>query len=61
MKETDIRDSKTIGRYQKLVDQDTKKLFSDKKNFKNINYKSWGCKKVKKLFKKKNFTYFLQG
>ena len=58
MKETDIRDSNTIRRYQQLVDQDTKKLFSDKKNFKNINYKSWGCKKVKKLFKKKNFTYF---
>ena len=58
MKESDIRNTKTLQRYQNLVDQDVKKLFSNKKNFKKINYKSWGCKRVKKIFKKKNFSYY---
>ena len=25
---------------------------------KKVNYKSWGCKKVKKIYEKKNFKYF---
>ena len=54
MKESDIRNNQTLQRYQKLVDKDVKKLFSNKKNFKNINYRSWGCKKVVKIFEKKN-------
>ena len=58
MKESDIRDSSILQKYQKLVDKDVKSFFSNKKNFKKINYKSWGCKKVKKIFKKKNFDYF---
>ena len=58
MKESDIRNIQTLKRYQNLVDQDVRKFFSNKKNFQNINYKSWGCKKVKKIFKKKNFNYF---
>ena len=55
MKESDIRNIQTLKRYQNLVDQDVRKFFSNKKNFQNINYKSWGCKKVKKIFKKKKF------
>ena len=58
MKESDIRNNKILKKYQKLVDKDTKSFFSDKKNLKKINYKSWGCKKVKKIFVKKNFIYF---
>ncbi len=58
MKETDIRDNKILQRYQRLVDKDIKFFFKNKKNFKNINYKSWGCKKVLKIFKKKNFNYY---
>ena len=58
MKESDIRDINILKQYQKLVDKDVKKIFSNKKNFKNINYKSWGCTNAKKLFEKKNFTYF---
>ena len=58
MKESEIRDNKVLQKYQKLVDQDIKKIFSNKKNFKNINYKSWGCKKIIKIFEKKNFKYF---
>ena len=58
MKESEIRDQKKLSKYQNLVDLDIKKFFYDKKNFKNINYKKWGCYKVKKIFEKKNFTYF---
>ena len=58
MKESDIRNTRTLKKYQKLVDQDVRRFFSNKKNFKNVDYKSWGCKKVKKIFKKKNFNYF---
>jgi len=58
VKESEIRDNRTLKKYQKLVDLDVKKFFSSKKNFKNVNYRTWGCKKVKKIFKKKNFTYF---
>ena len=58
MKESDIRDNYILKKYQKLVDEDVKKFFSNKKKFNTINYKSWGCKKVKKIFKKKNFNYF---
>ena len=57
MKETDIRDNYTLKKYQKLVDKDVRKFFSKKKDFKNVNYKSWGCKKAKKIFTKKNFVY----
>ena len=58
MKESDIRDNQILQRYQKLVDKDVKDFFSSKKNFKKINYKSWGCKKVKKIFKKKTSIIF---
>tara|TARA_B100000029_G_C17598862_1_gene965106 strand:+ start:512 stop:1489 length:978 start_codon:yes stop_codon:yes gene_type:complete len=58
MKESDIRNNKILKRYQALVDKDIKKFFNQKKNFKNVNYRSWGCREVKKIFKKKNFTYF---
>ena len=58
MKESDIRSNKSLQKYQKLVDKDVKKYFLNKRNFTNINYKSWGCKKIKKLFVKKNFSYY---
>jgi len=58
MKESDIRDNKILQKYQKLVDKDVKYFFSKKNNFKKVNYKSWGCKKVTKIFKKKNFSYY---
>ena len=58
MKESDIRNTNVLKKYQKLVDKDVKKIFSNKKNLTSVNYKSWGCKSVKKIFKKKNFTYF---
>tara|TARA_Y100000590_G_scaffold432312_1_gene548194 strand:- start:774 stop:1754 length:981 start_codon:yes stop_codon:yes gene_type:complete len=58
MKESEIRDQHKLSTYQKLVDLDIKKFFYNKKNFKNINYKKWGCGKVKKIFEKKNFSYF---
>ena len=58
MRESDIRDKRNLRKYQKLVDQDVRNIFSDKKNFRNVNYKSWGCRKVKKIFEKKNFTYY---
>ena len=58
MKESDIRNNYILQKYQKLVDKDVQNFFSSKKNFKKINYKSWGCKKVKKIFKKRNFDYF---
>ena len=58
MKESDIRDSNILKKYQKLVDEDVRKFFYNKKDFKDINYKSWGCKKVKKIFEKKRFKYY---
>ena len=58
MKESDIRDNSTLKKYQKLVDKDVKTLLLNKKNLKKINYKAWGCKNVKKIFIKKNFSYF---
>ena len=58
MKESDIRSNKVLKKYQKLVDKDAQKFFSTKKNLKSINYKSWGCKNIKKIFIKKNFNYF---
>ena len=57
MKESDIRDNNLFQRYQNLVDIDARKFFYNKNNFKNINYKSWGCKEVRKIFVKKKFTY----
>ena len=59
MKESDIRDNNLFQRYQNLVDIDARKFFYNKNNFKNINYKSWGCKEVRKIFvKKKNSPIF---
>ena len=58
MKESEIRNNKVLKNYQKLVDQDVKKFFSKKKNFQKVDYKSWGCTNVKKIFEKKNFSYF---
>jgi len=58
MKESDIRNSKTLKKYQSLVDKDINKYFKNNIKLKNVNYKSWGCKKVKKIFNKKNFTYY---
>ena len=58
MKESDIRNSKTLQSYQNLVDKDVKKYFLNKNNFSQVNYKSWGCKKIKKIFRKKNFNYY---
>ena len=57
MKESDIRNNKVLKKYQNLVDRDIKKIFSNKKNLIKANYKSWGCKNVREIFKKKNFTY----
>ena len=58
MKESEIRNSRTLLKYQKLVDQDVRKLLLNKKNLKRVNYKSWGCKKITKIFKKKKFTFY---
>ena len=58
MKESDIRNNSILMRYQTLVDKDVKKYFKKNSNFKNVNYNSWGCKKVKKIFNKKNFNYY---
>jgi len=58
MKESDIRNNSTLMKYQTLVDRDVKKYFKKSSNFKNVNYNSWGCKKVKKIFNKKNFNYY---
>ena len=58
MKESDIRNKTTLKKYQALVDKDVKKYFKKKIKFKKINYKSWGCKNVKKIFIKKNFIYY---
>ena len=57
MKESDIRNNNIFQRYQNLVDIDARKFFYNKNKFKNINYKSWGCKEVRKIFVKKKFTY----
>ena len=59
MKENEIRSDKILKKYQKYVDDDFKIFLKDKKkNFKKINYKSWGSNNVSKIFSKKNFDYF---
>ena len=58
MKESDIRKNSNLKKYQNLVDKDVRSILLNKNNFKKTNYKSWGCKKIKKIYKKKNFNYF---
>ena len=57
MKENEIRDDNKLKKYQSLVDNDFKKFFKSKKNFKKINPKTWGCKNTKVIFTKKFFLY----
>ena len=57
MKESDIRNDKSLKEYQKLVDQDSKKLLKKKKYFKNINLKKLGLGKMNFAFSKKGYDY----
>ena len=57
IKESDIRSDKTLKEYQKLVDQDSRKLLKRKKNFKSINLKKLGLGKMTYAFTKKGYDY----
>ena len=57
IKESDIRNDKSLKEYQKLVDQDSKKLLKKKKYFKNINLKKLGLGKMNFAFSKKGYDY----
>ena len=57
IKESDIRNDKYLKEYQKLVDQDSKKLLKKKKYFKNINLKKLGLGKMNFAFSKKGYDY----
>lgn len=57
IKESDIRSDKTLKEYQKLVDQDSKKLLKRRKKFKTIDLKSLGLGKMTHAFKKKGYDY----
>ena len=58
MKEKDIRDSKKLSKYQKLVDCDFKKILNKKKYLKKINLNKICCNNYYPYIKKNNITYY---